>query len=174
MATNIIKYNRVAVLLHWLTAALIIYMLIWGEGLIKSFSGTPSNPGLHISLGILILVLSVLRLVWRLMNPPPPDVPMSAWQAKASHALHWAFYAVLILIPVSGMAALDKSIAGKHPEFADLTVFGLFSVPHFSLPAFGSAHGLFTNFTWALLALHVLAALKHQFIDKDRLINRMT
>jgi cytochrome b561 len=177
MATNLQRYNLVAIILHWVTALLIIYMLVWGGGLIK---GQPwnhvaaTNPGLHASLGLSILILTAARLVWRLMNPPPPDVPMPKWQALASHVLHWGLYALLVLIPLSGLAALDKSIADKHPEYADLTFFNLFTMPHFSLPWFGSTHGLLTNLTWALLALHVVAALKHQFIDKDRLMNRMS
>ena len=169
------RYTLVAIWLHWITAILLIYMLFWGEGLIKSFGAeTPANPGLHVSLGISILLLGVLRLVWRFMNQPPADVPMSAWQAKASHALHWLFYAAMILIPLSGMAALDHSIAGKHPEFASITYFGLFIVPHYSLSWFGSAHDLLTKLAIGLLIVHVGAALKHQFWDKDNLLRRMT
>ena len=176
MATTTQRYTLVAITLHWVTALLIVYMLIWGEGLIK---GDPSNkiagsnPGLHASLGLLILVLSFARLAWRLMNPPPADVPMPAWQATATHALHWAFYLALIIIPLSGLADLDRNIAGKHPEFADLTFFSLFSFPHFSMPWLGNLHDVFSKVMWALLALHVVAALKHQFIDKDNLIRRM-
>ena len=177
MAPSLQRYNLVAIILHWVTALLIIYMLVWGEGLIR---GRPenhvaaTNPGLHASLGLSILILTAARLVWRLMNPPPPDVPMPKWQALASHVLHWGLYALLVLIPLSGLAALDRSIAGKHPEYADLTFFDLFTMPHFPLAWFGSTHGLLTNLAWALLALHVVAALKHQFIDKDRLMNRMS
>jgi cytochrome b561 len=170
-----LKYSNVAIALHWVTALPLIYMLLWGEGLIKSGSGdTPANPMLHVSLGLSILILSVLRLAWRLMNPPPADVPMPAWQAKFSHMLHWGFYALLILIPLSGMAALDHSIVGKHPEFSTLTYFGLFPMPHFALDWFGQTHDLMTKLAIALLILHVLGALKHQFIDKDNLLKRMS
>ncbi len=175
MKSTNIRYTSVAIGLHWITAVLIIYMLFWGEGLIKAWGGaTPANPGLHASLGITILILAVLRLGWRLMNPPPADVPMPAWQSKVSHALHWLFYAVIILIPLSGMAALDNSIAGKHPDFANLTYFGLFTVPHFSLSWFGSSHEVMTKLAIVLLILHVGAALKHQFYDKDNLLKRMS
>lgn len=172
------RYTMVAIILHWVTALLILYMLIWGEGLIKDQRWlTPpvpaAHPNLHASLGLLILSLTIVRLAWRVISPPPPDVPMVEWQAKASHALHWAFYSVLLLIPLTGLADLARTIAGKHPEYASLTFFGLFPVPYFSMPWFGDLHGLLTNLMWALLGLHVAAALKHQFIDKDRLINRM-
>jgi cytochrome b561 len=178
MIKTIQRYNTVAIILHWVTALLILYMLIWGEGLIKDqHSGNPPikalDPTLHVSLGLLILILTFARLAWRWMNPPPADVPMPVWQTTASHALHWAFYAMLILIPLTGIADLQRVINGKHPEFASLTFFNLFPMPHFSMPWFGHLHGLLTNLMWALLGLHVVAALMHQFIDKDKLINRM-
>ena len=175
MNSNVQRYNLVAIILHWITALLIIYMLIWGEGLINGHGAPGSDPALHASLGLLILLLTAVRLVWRLMNPPPPDVPMSALQQKLSHALHWAFYALLLLIPISGLAKLDSWIAGgKHSEVANLTFFNMFAMPHFSMTWLGSGHGLMTKLAWALLGLHVLAALKHQFIDKDNLIKRMS
>jgi len=169
------RYSNVAIVLHWLSALLMIYMLFWGESLIKSRQTMdPFYPSIHASIGLSILVLSVARLVWRLMNPPPPDVPMPAWQATASHVLHWGFYALLILIPLSGMAALDRSIAGRHPEFSALTYFNTFPMPHFSLTWFGQTHDLMTKLGIALLVLHVVGALKHQFIDKDGLLKRMS
>ncbi len=178
MATNAQRYTTVAIILHWLIAILLIVMLVIGEGWIKDQTWMKpvvpgSNPGLHASIGFLILLLTIARLAWRLMNPPPADVPMPAWQAKASHALHWAFYAVLFLIPLSGLAELGKTIAKRHPEYANLTFFSLFPIPYFSMDWFGNLHDVFTKLAWALLAVHVIAALKHQFIDKDNLIRRM-
>ena len=179
MATLSQRYSIVAIIMHWASALLIIYMIFWGEGLVRGqpWMNPPvpaNNPGLHASLGILILALAVARLAWRMMNPPPADVPMPVWQARSSHALHWAFYALMILIPLSGMAQWNKSIAGKYPEFADLDFFNLFPIPHYSMPAFGSLHGLMTNAAMVLLFLHVAAALKHQFLDKDNMLKRMS
>ena len=170
-----VRYNRVAVILHWVTAILMIYMLFWGEDLMRGEGGQPgSNPGLHATLGVSILVLTLLRLVWRFYKPPPPDVPMPSWQAAGAHALHWLFYALLIIIPLSGMAAMGNSIAGRHPDYAALQIFGFLPIPHYSLPWFGHAHGLMTKVAIGLLIVHVLAALKHQFIDRDGLIARMS
>jgi cytochrome b561 len=175
MSVTPARYTQVAIWLHWITAVLLVYMLFWGEGMMKASGGAaPANPALHVSLGVTILTLSVLRLVWRFMNPPPANVPMPAWQLTASHFMHMAFYALLFLIPLSGMAALGRSIAGKHPEFSSLTIFGLFAAPSFSLSWLGSTHDLMTKLAIGLLILHVVAALKHQFIDKDNLLKRMS
>ena len=178
MTTSPQRYTRVAILLHWLIAILILVMLLIGESWIKDQKWlTPpvngTNPALHASVGLLILILSLARLGWRLMNPPPSDVPMPAWQATASHLLHWGFYALMVLVPLSGMADLDRVIGKSHPEYANLTFFNTFTIPHFSMNWFGGLHDIFTKLIWALLAVHVLAALKHQFIDKDGLLKRM-
>ncbi|MDE2384224.1 MAG: cytochrome b/b6 domain-containing protein [Alphaproteobacteria bacterium] len=176
MNANVQRYNRVAIALHWVTAILMLYMLVWGEGLMKGQPWNkiaPTNPGLHVSLGLTVLVLTVLRLVWRLINPPPPDVPMSALQQQLSHAMHWAFYALLLLIPVSGLAGLGRWFT-RHTDITAVSFFGLFDVPALPVPLLGGAHDLFTKLMWALLALHVLAALKHQFMDKDDLMKRMS
>ena len=165
------RYTQVAIWLHWITAVLLIYMLFWGEGLIRNVQGT-FYPSMHASIGIVILVLSVARLAWRLLNPPPPNMPMPGWQVTASNITHWLFYILMIGLPISGMAAFDYKLT-RTPEVAGASVFGLFSVPHFSMGWLGSLHDVGSKLVIALLIIHVGAALKHQFWDKDKLINRM-
>ncbi|MEO6609834.1 MAG: cytochrome b [Aestuariivirga sp.] len=166
------RYSNIAILLHWLIAALMIYMLFWGEDLIRGAKDSFA-PSIHASIGISILVLSVIRLVWRLINPPPVQPGDShGWQAKASEWVHWLFYALMIGIPLTGMADFGRQ-AARHPEIAGASIFGLFPVPQIPLQALGSLHGISTKLAIGLLILHVLGALKHQFWDKDRLINRM-
>ena len=168
------RYSRVAIILHWVTALLMIYMLFWGEDLIHARGGMPgTNPALHASLGTTILALTVIRLGWRFLKPPP-DVPMSQLQKTAAHVLHWAFYALLIFIPLSGLAEFGNGVIHRHPEFASVQLFDLFPVPYYQLPSFAQLHGPLTKVAIGLLIVHVLAALKHQFIDRDGLLGRMS
>ena len=166
------RYSNISILLHWLIAVLMIYMLFWGEGLIRNDKGT-FYPSIHASIGISILVLSVLRLAWRLMNPPP-KLPGDdhGWQARISEWTHWLFYALMIGIPLTGMAGFGRHLV-RYQEHAGATIFGLFSVPQIPLSALGSLHGIATKLAIGLLILHFLGALKHQFWDKDKLVNRM-
>lgn len=85
------KYSVVAMTLHWIIAALMIFMLIFGEDLIRVRSGSDAAsvtsagiflPSLHVSIGVAILVLTLLRLLWRLVNPPPPCP--TAWRHGSS------------------------------------------------------------------------------------------
>ena len=65
------RYDAVAMSLHWLIAALLIFMLFFGEELMEAEDGSGFGPSLHVSIGSAILFLSVFRLIWRLINPPP-------------------------------------------------------------------------------------------------------
>lgn len=177
-AVQVEKYNKVAIALHWIIAILMIYMLILGEDLIKVPKGETLSlfgPTLHASLGILILALSVFRIVWRLVNTVPPPPPMPVWQAKASAALHGMLYLLMLVIPLSGFFAL-ASYGVERLDAETVSFFWLFTVNVFPNIGdwMGDAHEIAGNLAKILIVLHVLAALKHQFIDKDNLIRRMT
>ena len=168
------RYTTTALLLHWLLALMIA--VSFGVGL--TMSDMPFSPlrlklfNWHKWAGITILALSALRLLWRLTHRPPADPPMPAWQRAAAHATHWALYALFFLVPLAGWA---YSSAAGFP----VVVFGVLPLPDFVAPDRAVAavlkerHG---QLAWALawvVALHVAAALKHQFVDKDGLLNRM-
>ena len=136
---------------------------------------------MHKSFGITVLLLSVLRLAWRLFNPPPPEPPMPRWQLIASQVVHWGFYVIMIGMPLSGWimvsasplnlpTLLYKTIPWPHLAF-------IHSLPPDAKKAWGhwggSAHGLLAKLAYVLIGLHIAAALKHQFIDRDNLIARM-
>jgi cytochrome b561 len=170
------RYDTVAMSLHWLIAVLLIFMLFFGEDLIKTEKGGSAlGPSLHVSIGSSILVLSVLRLVWRLFNPPPAyPASMAAWEQMAAKATHLLFYVLLIGIPLTGWLATPKFLS-EEGALTGITLFGAFPLPvapNLGLPMKG-IHELGANIGIALLALHVLAALKHHFINRDYVLRRM-
>ncbi len=170
------KYDKVAMGLHWLIAALMIFMLFFGEELMEAEEGGDTlAPSLHVSIGIAILVLSILRLVWRLMNPPPAyPASMAPWEQMTSKAMVLIFYVLLICIPLTGWLAMPKFLS-EEPAMAGITAFGalpLPAAPGLGLPMKG-IHELGSNLSIALVALHVLAALKHHFINRDDILRRM-
>ena len=168
------RYGAVAIALHWLLAALIIGTFALGLYM-HELPFSPTRLKLfnwHKWAGITILTLSALRLLWRLTHKPPPDVPMPPWQRLASHAAHWALYALFFLVPLAGWA---YSSAAGFP----IVVFGVLPLPDFvgADRAFSEAikplHG---TLVWALAAvvlLHVAGALKHRFVDRDGVLDRM-
>ena len=170
------KYDRLAIWLHWFIAAMMIVMLFFGEELMDGDEGGGNFlPSLHISLGSAILALSLIRLLWRGLYPPPAlPVTMPAWEQRASVAGHMLFYVLMIGLPITGWLAFPAFV-GRHATMASVTVFGLFPVP--GAPTLGGAmggvHNIMSKIGIAILILHVLAALKHQFINRDGILRRM-
>ena len=173
-------YGWLAVTLHWLIAATIIFMIWLGKTMTDKEDY--SLYQLHKSIGITILALSLLRLALRLIDPPPPLPSEMVWWEKLSANLsHWAFYGLMIGIPLTGWAYISASPTS---DYVTTTFWGLFELP--LIPGLGSgasrediadsfedAHGLLANLTLVLLALHVLAALKHHLWNRDNVMTRM-
>ena len=160
MAAAKTKYDSVALGLHWLIAALLIFMLIFGEDLMEAGKvGSTLAPSVHVSIGSAILVLTVLRLVWRLANPPPAyPAGMAPWEQMASNAVQALFYMLLIGIPLTGWLAMPRFLS-EEEAMTGITIFGAFPVPgapSLGLPMRG-IHELMSNLGIALLTLHVLA-----------------
>lgn len=170
------RYDAVAMSLHWLIAVLLIFMLFFGEDLIEEEDGFERfGPSLHVSIGSTILVLSLIRLAWRLFNPPPAyPAGMASWERMAAKAMHLFFYALLMGLPLTGWLATPKFLR-EEGAMAGLTIFGAFPLP--GAPSFGlpmkDIHELGANLGIAMLALHVLAAFKHHFIARDDILLRM-
>jgi cytochrome b561 len=157
-ATTVDRYSGLSKLLHWLVAVLVFSQLAMG----KFFEIDPDKPGdnlfnLHMTVGLTVLALMVVRLAWRLGNPAPP-LPSGTptWQKIAALATHWAFYVLLITLPLSGWTmTLPGAVADGGKEFL------------------AEVHEVIGNIVLALAALHVLAGLKHHFIDRDNVLRRM-
>ncbi len=168
------RYTPVAIALHWLLALAIVGA--FGVGLYMT--GLPFSPARlklynwHKWAGVTILTLSALRLLWRLSHRPPADPPMPAWQAQAAHITHNLLYVLFFAVPLAGWA---YSSAAGFP----IVWFGVLPLPDFvpkspELAETFKALHKFAAYGLALLVLaHVGAALKHQFIDRDRLLARM-
>ena len=175
MQVSLSRYTSVAIVLHWLIAALMIYMILFGEDLIRRPAGT-FYPSLHASIGISVLILSLARLAWRLTNPPPPPpATMKRWEVTLSQITHWLFYILMIGMPLTGLMAFTHQLP-REAILSGTTLFGMAPVP--GLPDIngmgGNLHSLASKVTEALIILHVLAALKHQFWDKDNILRRMS
>lgn len=184
MAAQTSRYDAVAMVLHWVTALLLVFMLVFGEELMEAgeeaeelgegLAGTFA-PSLHVSIGAAILILTLLRIVWRLTHRAPPyPVTMKPYERMASGAVHGLFYLLLVGIPLTGWLAFGGFVA-EEPAMAAVRLFGLWPVP--AAPAsFGEVkelHEIGSNAIMVLAALHVLAALKHQFVDGDGVFRRM-
>jgi cytochrome b561 len=168
------RYTGPAIFLHWLLALMIVTSFSVG----LYMADLPFSPerlklyNWHKWAGSVILALSILRLLWRLSHRPPADVPMPAWQQRAAQATHIAFYALFLAVPLVGWA---YSSAAGFP----IVVFGVLPLPDFvpvdkALAAMIKPwHGRLAWVLAALVLLHVAAALKHQFVDRDGLISRM-
>ena len=173
------RYSQVAILLHWAIALLIIGNLAGGiilaqdlvEGALKL-----TLLGLHQSFGLTVLALSLVRIAWRLANPPPPlPAATGAAERVLARGNQALFYAAMLLIPLTGWA-----MSSANPKNYPIPYFGLFDVPH--LPVLVSRanshqyhdiHGWLGYGTIALLALHIAGALKHQYFDRDDVLARI-
>lgn len=174
------RYHPVSIILHWVLAIALI--AIFGFGLyMTDLPFSPTRLKLynwHKWAGISILALSALRLLWRLTHPAPA-LPgkivraMPHWQLKAHHATHIALYILFFVVPLIGWAY--TSAAGF-----PVVLFGQFPLPDLLSPnkelaALIKPWHPFSAFVMAaLVVLHVAAALKHQLIDRDGLLKRMS
>ncbi|MDZ4111527.1 MAG: cytochrome b [Brevundimonas sp.] len=166
------RYSQVSLILHWLIAVLVIGQI----ALIMAHDATEDGPwmGLHKAVGLSILVLTLVRLGWRIANPAIPlPAEMPKWQRVMARGTHVLFYVVLIGMPLGGWAA--SSAAGR-----DIDFFGLFNWPLLPISGgrevagqFMDAHEMGAKVLYVLLALHILGALKHHFIDRDNVLHRM-
>lgn len=169
------RYSTVSLILHWAIAVAVVtqVLLIAGH---ENTEGPISGQFvmLHKSVGLSILVLTLVRIGWRIANPAislPADLPR--WQKVAARTTHVLFYAVLIVLPMTGWLA--SSASGREIQW-----FGLFPWP--LLPVGGGreaaralmgVHELVVKGLYVLIALHVLAALKHHFVNRDNVLHRM-
>jgi cytochrome b561 len=180
------RYSSGAILLHWLMALMIIGQIaagIWMSDAIHA----PSTKALafktyqlHKSIGLTVLLLSLLRLLWRAAHRPPAlPAHMKNWERTLARLSHVGFYLLMLAVPLSGWAMVSASPLGLPTIY-----FGLFEWPHIGpLAALANKpsaehlvkemHEILAMGIVGLLVLHIVAALKHHFIDKDDVLARM-
>jgi cytochrome b561 len=180
-----VRYGSVAMTLHWLLAAAILFMLGLGPFMTSLDENDPRTFPLfqlHKSIGLTILTLSILRLAWRLANPIPAlPQGMSGWERFAARGVHTLFYVLMIAIPLMGWATVSSAALAVPTMW-----FGLFEWPHIPFladlpraqkrmiePPLAVTHSVLAFSMLVLLGLHVAAALKHHFRDRDDVLKRM-
>ncbi len=178
------RYTAIAIALHWAIALLIIGMIAVGW-IMEAMPGGPGSPKIaiiqiHKAVGITILMLTIARIIWRVMNPPPAEPPMPKWQSLLASSVHILLYVLMVAMPLTGWIMASAEI-DQH----DTRYFGTFEMNVPGIPGLpaetreGMADGfeqVHSNLAWViigLLVLHVAGAVKHQFIDKDGLLARM-
>ncbi len=169
-------YDPVARAAHWLTFVLVAAEFVVGWTMPDIGWGTEPTGliGLHLLLGGSLLVIIVFRLCWRLTHRAPPQpASLPAWQRWSAGATHVALYALLLIVPLTGLAS---AAAREWPVRA----FGFITLPAIVAPhakigfKLGDLHS--DILSWVLLGaigLHVLAALYHRLINRDTVLRRM-
>jgi len=177
-----LRFGWVAMGFHWLMAAGILFT--FGLGLyMTALEVGPEQFALyqlHKSLGVTILLLAVLRLLWRLVNPVPPLPPgMAGWERGLAHVSHYGLYVLMVLVPVIGWCVVSVSPLGlptflyNQVEWPHLPFFAGVADKAAAEASFAQAHEVMAWLLAFLFFLHVAGALKHHFIAKDDTLRRM-
>lgn len=175
------RYTIVAIVLHWVVAAFLLFEVGLGLRMEAAHGSTKfAIFQLHKSIGITILMLVVLRLLWRFYRTPPAIVA-KPWEKTLAHAVHWGFYLLLFALPLSGWIIISTSRI-----VVPTLLYGTVPWPHFPGLAGLAAgakeswhdvaeffHHNLVKLLYLLFVLHVAGALKHHFVDRDPDIAKM-
>ena len=170
-----LTYNATARTLHWLTAVAVLGLLgigLWMTGLPISLLKLQVYNW-HKWIGLTVFALTVLRLLWRWRNPPPPlPGTVTRWERALAPVGHWALLVLLLAMPLSGW--LMSSAAG-----VSVAWFGVLPLPDLVLPnpdlfeALRTAHFLLSRALIVIVALHIAAVLHHDVLRRDGIFRRM-
>lgn len=171
------RYSNTAVLLHWTTVLLVVAQALLGFAFADLAQGAERAELFtwHKTVGPLILVITLVRLSYRIANPPPPySADLPKWERIAGTWNHRLFYLLLIVMPLTGLAAVSSRTSGAFTKLA-------FGIPFPVIPgisrslgdSFRELHAVLALTLIGLIVLHAAAALKHQFIDRLPAAGRM-
>jgi cytochrome b561 len=182
------NYGSVAKWIHWSTAAL--FLVAYATVYFRQWFTEPRTEvnwtalQLHLSIGITIGVLVVLRIIWKFYNVSPALEPGKQWEHKAAQLGHFALYAILVAMPITGY--LGTGVATEFfylfdiPSFKDTALFSFvfgdwIAFEDFEKPIdFVHKEILGAWLVWILIAGHAGAALYHHLVKGDRTLKRMT
>jgi cytochrome b561 len=170
------RYSGVAMLLHWLIAALIVWGFTLGWIMTDIPGITPTKLryfSWHKWIGVTVLALVLVRILWRATHTSPAlPGSMHGWEKAAAHVGHFALYLLMVAIPVTGYfyssaAGIQVVYLGIWPLPTligpDTALKGVLRIVHISL-----------NYTLlAVVVVHVLAVVKHQLLDRQNVLARM-
>jgi cytochrome b561 len=172
--TDRLQYGTTAKVFHWLVVALLLVQYLIGWLMPDIHGGMKPGTAMifHVSFGIVILALIILRFAWRLAHPVTPESSLPSWQRLTSEAVHWALYALVLATTVTGW--LFASFRGWSVSFFYLVPLPMLASENAS--AVKTIDGWHQAMEWTLLVLigiHVAAAMTHVFIYRDRIMQRM-
>lgn len=169
------SWGAVARLFHWLIAALILAQFVIGS-VAEEMKLTPAKLDLfvwHKSLGVTVLALAMLRLAWRVGNPPPaPPAGMPGWERKLATLAHWVLYALIFVVPLTGWWVSDASRV-PFKAFFVLPMPDFLATDRALQEAGEEVHEALTKTLLLVVILHVAAALRHHFLLRDDVLRRM-
>jgi cytochrome b561 len=170
-----LRYTGVAQALHWIIAALIVtqFVLAWTADDLPLGVRKLALLAEHKSFGMTVLMLVILRMIWRISHPPPAlPSAMTPLERRLAQATHVAFYVLLFAMPITGwMMSSAKNYS--------VSWFGLFTWPNLigknetAFDFLKTTHDYLSDVLFGIAVLHVLAALKHHFWNKDDVLMRM-
>jgi len=169
------RYTATAATLHWIVAALVLFMIALGWSM-QAIPKVPVGPrvdafNLHKSIGVTILALMVVRIAWRATHPAPSLPPMPRWQSRLAHTVHLLLYICLLVQPLTGYLG---SVFSGYP----VKIYG-FVLPSWAAKnealkdAMSVAHLVNSIVLVTAIGLHLAGALRHALIERDGLLRRM-
>jgi len=169
------RYTTTAILLHWLIAVAVVGLVGWGWWM-QTIPKTPVGPrvdafNLHKSIGMTVLLLMLVRIVWRARHSPPPFAPMPRWQARLARAVHLLFYVCLIVQPLSGY--LGSAFSGYPVRFFGVVLPAWAPKSDALKDAFSVIHLVNSWVLVGALALHIAGTAKHALLERDGSFRRI-
>jgi cytochrome b561 len=170
-----LRYGAVAQILHWMTAILVVVAFVYGPGgseqrvysVAKDF-----DRQLHETLGMSVLVLTLIRLVWRAFDGVPDDPPMAPWMRRSAKIVQWALYALLLAVPLT---AITGAWLEGHPLtlLAGIRISPILPESHATGSVIASIHTWLGDTILWIAGVHAAAALFHHFVLRDRVLRTM-